>query len=218
MKTENVYIYGKHAIEEAQAHAPHVLKKVMTDVPGEGHGGYVALIDTKKLLVSYSDFVTALNPTADTAVLVLGGLTDPHNVGAIIRSAAAFGFSAVLIPDRDQAPITGTVVKTSAGMVFRVPLVTIQDINETLKDLKARGFRTYGLAGKGAAHLGTEKFSSPSAFIVGNEGSGMTPETENLCDALLSIPINPRTESLNAAAAAAVVMYDWSAQHKGTLN
>lgn len=218
MRSEEIYIYGKHAIEEAQAHAPHALKKVMTGVKGEGHGGYVAVVDTDKLLVPYSDFVATLTPTADTAVLVLGGLTDPHNVGAIIRSAAAFGFSAVLIPDHDQAPITGAVVKTSAGMVFRIPLITITDINETLKDLKARGFRTYGLAGKGTTQLGSEKFAVPSAFVVGNEGAGISPETEALCDSLLSIPINPRTESLNAAAAAAVVMYDWSTQHRGTLN
>lgn len=214
MQREKVYIYGKHAIEEAQAHAPHVLKKVMTDVKGEGHGGYVAIVDTEKLLVPYSTFVDTLKPSSQTAVLILGGLTDPHNVGAIIRSAAAFSFSAVLIPESKQAPITGTVAKTSAGMIFRIPLVTITSVEDTVRDLKSRGFKTYGLAGKGTAVLGTEKFSAPTVFIVGNEGTGLTPEVENSCDALLSIPINPRTESLNAAAAAAVVMYEWQKTHE----
>lgn len=213
MQKEKVYIYGKHAIEEARTHAPHVLKKVMTDVKGEGHGGYVAIVDVEKLLVPYSTYIETLKPNAQTAVLILGGLTDPHNVGAIIRSAAAFNFSAVLIPESKQAPITGTVAKTSAGMIFRIPLVTIASIEEAMHDLKSRGFKTYGLAGKGTAILGTEKFTSPTAFVVGNEGAGLSPEAEALCDALLSIPINARTESLNAAQAATVVMYDWNTQH-----
>jgi 23S rRNA (guanosine2251-2'-O)-methyltransferase len=213
MQKEKVYIYGKHAIEEAQAHAPHVLKKVMTDVKGEGHGGYVAIVDIDKLLVPYSTYVETLKPNAETAVLILGGLTDPHNVGAIIRSAAAFNFSAVLIPESKQAPITGTVAKTSAGMIFRIPLVTITSVEDTIIDLKDRGFKTYGLAGKGTAVLSTEKFTSPTVFVVGNEGTGLSPEVESACDSLLSIPINARTESLNAAQAATVVMYDWNTQH-----
>ena len=210
MKSEKVYIYGKHAIDEAQAHAPHVLKKVMTDVAGEGHGGYVAVVDTTKLLIPYSEFVKTLKPNADTALLILGGLTDPHNVGAIIRSAAAFNISAVLIPESNQAPITGTVAKTSAGMIFRIPLVTISSVEDALKDLKRLGCRAYGLAGKGTAVLGQEKFTTPTVFVIGNEGAGLSPEVESQCDALLSIPINARTESLNAAQAATVVMYEWN--------
>ena len=217
MKSDKVYIYGKHAIEEAQAHAPHVLTKVMTDVKGEGHGGYVAVVDTTKLLIPYTDFVATLKPSPSTAIVVLAGLNDPHNVGAIIRSAAACGFAAVLMPIMGQAPVTSTVLKTSAGMVFRIPLVTIDSVDETLKELKIRGFSAYGLAGKGTITLTEEKFDAPSAFVVGNEGVGMTEETEALCDALLSIPIHARTESLNAAAAAAVVMYDWSSKHPESL-
>ena len=213
MQDKKVYIYGKHAVEEAQAHAPHVVEKVFTDVQGEGHGGYVALIDADKLLVPYSTFVDTLVPTAQTALLILGGLTDPHNVGAIIRSAAAFNVAAVLIPHEKQAPITGAVAKTSAGMIFKIPLVTIDSVGAVVTDLKNRGFKTYGLAGKGTAQLGSEKFDAPVAFIVGNEGAGLSPEVESLCDALLSIPINQRTESLNAAQAATVVMYEWNKSH-----
>ncbi|MEK7063674.1 MAG: RNA methyltransferase [Patescibacteria group bacterium] len=217
MKSDTAYLYGKHAIEEAQAHMPHVIGKVMTNVKGEGHGGYVATVDTSKLLVPYSEFKDGLKPSADTALVVLAGLTDPHNVGTIIRSAAAFGASAVLLPTRGQAPITTAVIKTSVGMVFRIPLISIDSVPETLADLRARGVTTYGLAGKGSANLHTEPFATPSAFVVGNEGAGMDAETEALCDQLLSIPINSRTESLNAAAAAAVTLYAWSARHPQSL-
>lgn len=239
MQKEKIYIYGRHAITEALTNAPHALKKVFispdlndpdlralleqksiptsplkgTEVKADiGHQGLVGVVDTEKLLVPYAEFVKTLNPGSDTAIALLGGLHDPHNVGAIIRSAAAFGFSAVLIPERAQAPITGTVVKTSAGMVFRIPLITIPSINEAVRDMGMRGFSIFGLDGSGSP-LGTEPFGAPSLFIVGNEGSGMTEETKKLCDVVLSIPIHERTESLNAAAAAAVVMYQWSTKH-----
>lgn len=217
MQKDKVYIYGKHAIEEAQAHAPHVIKKIFTKVKGEGHGGYVAIINTEKLLVPFEAFIKDVVDTPSTSVVVLAGLHDPHNVGAIIRSAAAFGFSAVIMPTSNQAPITGTVVKTSVGMVFRIPLVVTDSIATALKELKVRGFTVYGLAGRGSADLNSEKFKTPTVFVVGNEGSGMTGEIESACDVLLSIPIHPRTESLNAAAAAAVVMHTWSTHHAEAL-
>ncbi len=213
MQKEKVYIYGRHAIEEAQAHAPHVLKKVMTNVKGAGHGGYVAIVDTTKLLIPFSEFIATLKPTSSMALLVLGGLTDPHNVGAIIRSAAAFNVAAVLLPQTGQAPITSTIAKTSAGMIFRIPLVTIESVAGAVQDLKGLGFKSYGLAGKGTTSVTNEQFLSPSVFIVGNEGVGLTGEVERECDALLSIPINARTESLNAAQATTVVLYEWMKQH-----
>lgn len=213
MKNAPVYIYGKHAVEEAEAHAPHVLKKVMTGVKGEGHGGYVAVINVDKLLIPYAEFVKTLKPGPGTALLILGGLTDPHNVGAIIRSAAAFNIAAVMIPTSKQAPITSAVAKTSAGAIFSVPLVTIDAVEGTLADLKKRDFVSYGLAADGSAVLGKEKFDSPTAFVVGNEGAGLSPEAKSSCDHILSIPMSSRTESLNAAAAAAVVMYEWHTHH-----
>lgn len=213
MQGKKVYIYGKHAVEEAQAHAPHLLKKVLTNVKGEGHGGFVALVDTEKLLIPYETFISSLDILKKPGLLILGGLTDPHNVGAIIRSAAAFNIAGVLLPETGQAPITGTVAKTSAGMIFRVPLISIQSVAFAVEDLKARGFSVYGLAGKGKAVLGAEYFSAPTTFVVGNEGSGLDPEVEAACTDLLSIPINPRAESLNAAQAASIVMYEWNKTH-----
>lgn len=212
MRKEKVYIYGKHAVEEAEAHAPHAVIKVMTNVKGEGHGGYVATIDVDKLLIPYTTYRESLRPSKDTALLILGGLTDPHNVGAIIRSATAFNVSAVLMPTTGQALITGAVAKTSAGMIFRIPLVTIDSVEAALTDLKQRGFVSYGLAGDGSAVLGQEPFTSPTVFVVGNEGTGLSVEVRGACDKILSIPMNPRTESLNAAQAATVVMYEWQKQ------
>src|SRR5581483_3624265 len=95
-------------------------------------------------------------------------LTDPHNVGAIIRSAAAFGAAGVLIPSHNQAPITGAVVEASAGMVFRVPMIAIGNINYTIDTLKDLGFRTYALAMDGERSVSEEKFDAPALCIIGN--------------------------------------------------
>ena len=181
------------------------------------HQGVIALIDTEPMMIPLDTFLNGLDMSKNPALAVLGEIQDPHNVGAIIRSAAAFGISGVLIPKDRQAPVTGAVVKTSAGMAFRVPLVSIGNVNMTLRELKEKGFWIYGLSGEGANELGKETFSEPSVFVVGNESKGIREKTEELCDIMLKIPMHPRTESLNAAVSAAIVMQDWSRQHPEAL-
>lgn len=181
------------------------------------HQGVIAAIDTDRLLVDYRDFINNYTFTTNSCFLVLGEVQDPHNVGAVIRSAAAFGLAGVLIPPHNQAPVTGTVVKVSAGMAFRIPLVSIRNVNATLRDLKERGAWIYGLAGEGATSLYEESFTKPTVFVLGNEGSGLRVKTSEVCDSLLSIPMHPRCESLNAAAATAVVLSHWNKQHPESL-
>jgi 23S rRNA (guanosine2251-2'-O)-methyltransferase len=183
------------------------------------HQGIIAGILVSDLMVSYKDFIASHNLTSDSCFLVLGEVQDPHNVGAVIRSAAAMGVSGVLIPPHNQAPVNGTVVKVSAGMAFRIPLVEIRNVNATLHDLKERGCWVYGLAGEeGARSVTSELFTKPTVFVLGNEGSGLREKTRQACDDLIAIPMHPRCESLNAAASAAIVMYAWSAQHAVALS
>jgi len=181
------------------------------------HQGVVAVISEKKLMVLYKDFVSGLKISPQTALLVLGEVQDPHNVGAVIRSAAAFGISGVLIPPHNQAGVSGAVVKVSAGMAFRVPLVSISNVNTALRDLKEKGFWTYGLDGRGETVLGEEKFEKPSVFVLGNEGEGLRKMTGETCDILLKIPLHERCESMNASASVAVVLYEWARQHPDAL-
>lgn len=238
-----IFIYGKHALTEALEHAPKAVQKVFlapsVDDPklkqliskrgltinalrdsgaydverGASHQGVIAQVTLGGLMRSYDEFVSELHVNEHASLVLLDELQDPHNVGAIIRSAAAFGASGVLIPEHNQAPVTGAVVKVSAGMTFRIPLVTIGNVNQTLRDLKNQGFWIYGLAGEGTNSLPHEKFERPSVIVVGNEGDGIRQKTRELCDTLLSIPMDPRCESLNAAAAAAVSLYAWSTRH-----
>jgi 23S rRNA (guanosine2251-2'-O)-methyltransferase len=181
------------------------------------HQGVIAVTDPGSLLLDFKQFLSELRPTENTMLVLLDELTDPHNVGAIIRSAAAFGAAGVLLPVHNQAPITGTVVKTSAGMAFRVPLVSIGNINQAVDALKKEGFRTYGLVMNGAQNITEEKFAAPALFIVGNEGDGIRQKTMERCDVGLRIPMNARTESLNASVSASVVLYQWSVRHNAAL-
>ncbi len=243
-KKETIFIYGKHALVEALQNVPKAIEKVflssdsdkeindlllknkMTPSKFSGdnkgidierdasHQGIVAKISLEKLILPYNDFIDHLKINKDTSLVLLAGLQDPHNVGAIIRSAAAFGSSGVIIPAQNQSPITGAVVKSSAGMAFRMPIVSINNINETIKDLKNRGFNIYGLEGESRNYISSEEFSEPSVFVMGNESKGIEKETIELCNKLISIPMDPRCESLNVAAAAAVALYSWSLKHK----
>ena len=178
------------------------------------HQGFIAEIDTDKLLVPFKTFRAELGEVdASASVVVLGVVQDPHNVGAIVRSAAAFGCRAVLLPEYRGCPVTGTVIKTSAGTAFNIPLVSVGNINTALRDLKDCGFWVYGLDGGGDISLYEEQFTKPSVFVVGNEATGIRAKTHEACDTILSIPMSDRAESLNASVSAAVVLTHWNAQH-----
>lgn len=175
------------------------------------HQGVIAVVSPSQLLTPLDTVLKNIEKSGieNPALVILGELQDPHNVGAIIRSAAGFGASAVIIPEHNQAPITGVVIKTSAGMVFRIPIVQVGNINLTLRTLKDKGYWVYGLVMDGDSSLPKTVFDTPVAFVIGNEGAGIREKTLELCDIKLSIPIDPKCESLNAGTAAAVVLYDW---------
>lgn len=198
--------------------APLAMGQARADMErGTPHQGVIAQISLANLLIPYRRFMDSLMPTQKTVLVVLDSIQDPHNVGAIIRTGAAFGATAVLMPESGQAPVTGAVIKASAGMAFRIPLVTIPNVADALIALKARGFAIYGLAGEEKYVVGEEVFAGPSVLVFGNEGSGLRTVTRMQCDRLLSIPLHPRSESLNVAAAAAVALAAWSNKHPEAL-
>jgi 23S rRNA (guanosine2251-2'-O)-methyltransferase len=176
------------------------------------HQGVIAVINVEKLYTSLDEVMKLFDLSAQTnpCFVLLDELHDPHNVGAIIRSAAAFGASAILMPEHNQSPITGTVIKTSAGMVFRIPIVKIGNVNQTVRLLKEKHMWSYGLVMNGDTALNKAVFDTPTLFIVGNESTGIREKTLELCDVGLTIPMHPDCESLNASVAASVVLYEWS--------
>ena len=176
------------------------------------HQGICARLNTSVLYTSLEDVLGSNKEDDRPLFVLLDELQDPHNVGAIIRSAVAFGASAILLPDHDQTQITGTVIKSSAGMTFAIPIVKIGNINTTLTKLQDKGFWVYGLTGDGDTKLHTAKFDSPTIIIVGGEGEGIREKTLELCDFKLSIETEVLCESLNASNAAAVTLYEWKKQ------
>lgn len=192
-------------------------RKVTSWVEGNApHQGAIALVSMGSLMIPFEKWMsrTSTEPKQANCVVLLNEIQDPQNVGTIIRSAAAFGATAVLLPQAKQSPITGAVIKSSAGMAFSVPLVSVSNLQKTISDMKAQGYRVYGLAGGGKKSIVTEALSERSLFIMGNESKGLPKSTADLCDVLISIPIEARAESLNVAAAAAVTLYQWRTKHQ----
>lgn len=193
-------------------------KKLPKMIPADSvHQGIIAEINAHKLTVSYDEFIPKYTVTNDSAFVLLGEVQDPHNVGAVIRSAVAFGMAGVLIPEHRQAQVNGTVIKVSAGMAFRIPLIQIGNVNNTIKDLKDRGFWVYGLAGDAEQEVADEGFEKPSIIILGNEGEGIRAKTLENCDIPLRISMHKNAESLNASVAAGVVLHAWSMKHPRAL-
>ncbi len=203
MKASKAYAHGKHAVGEAQKYAPHAVLKVFKDAKGQD----IAQISLHRLVQRFEDFVDKFEPKAGDILVLLSGIEDPHNVGAIIRSAAAFGATAILLPTHSQAPITDTVFKVSAGMAFRVPLVVIDNLQQALGALKKKGVKIYGLEARGKGVVSELQGGEARLFIFGNEGEGINKSARVLCDEMLSIPMDPRCESLNVAAAAAITLF-----------
>jgi 23S rRNA (guanosine2251-2'-O)-methyltransferase len=176
------------------------------------HQGVCAELKDKALYTSLEEVLVEASKKERPLFVVLDELQDPHNVGAIIRSAVAFGVDAVLIPEHNQTQITGTVIKSSAGTVFSIPVVRIGNINTVLLKLKEKGFWAYGLAGEGDTSVTSVVFDTPSIIVIGSEGEGISKKTLEHCDFKLSIPMSPLCESLNASNAVAITLYEWSKQ------
>ena len=143
--------------------------------------------------------------------VALDGITDPRNLGAIIRSVAAFGGHGVIVPQRRAVGLTASAWKTSAGAAARTPVAMAGNMTQTLKAFKERGVFVLGLAGDGDVSLPDLQLANePVVLVVGSEGKGLSRLVAETCDAIVSIPINASTESLNAGIAASVTLYEVS--------
>ena len=141
-------------------------------------------------------------------ILVLDGVQDPHNLGACLRSAAAAGVTAVLIPKDKAAPINATVRKTSAGAADRIPVISVTNLARTLRAIKDAGVWVYGLDGEATASIHGIDFTGNVALVLGGEGEGMRRLTREHCDSLVKIPMPGQMESLNVSVATGVALFE----------
>lgn len=147
-------------------------------------------------------------------VIVCDEISDPHNLGAIIRSAECAGVHGVVIPKRRSAGMTAVVGKTSAGAVEHMAVARVSNISAVLEDLKAKGLWVYGASADGTSPLWQTDFSGPVCLVIGSEGSGLGRLITEKCDFLVSIPMRGAVSSLNASAAAAIMMYEVMRQRR----
>lgn len=139
--------------------------------------------------------------------LAVDEMTDPQNLGAIIRSAACLGFSTIILPQRRTVGLTPAVYKVACGAVERVNIVEVSNLSNALLDLKEEGFWVYGADMDGQPITQTD-YASPAVLVIGSEGTGIREKTAENCDQIISIPQKGGVESLNASAAAGIIMYD----------
>ena len=174
---------------------------------GAAHQG-VALQLASSNTISLMDLIDISKRQSSNPIIVaLDGITDPHNLGAIIRSAEAFDCKGIIIPQRRSAGLTGTVAKVAAGALEHIPVSRVVNLNRAIDELKKNGFLTIGLSGEGQVPISKFKEKAPLVVIVGSENKGISLLTQRNCDYLLKIPLKGKTNSLNASVAAAISFY-----------
>ena len=172
------------------------------------HQGVIALASVREYCSVEDILQSAADKGEPPLLVVCDEISDPHNLGAIIRTAECAGAHGIVIPKRRSAGLTAIVAKTSAGAVSHMPVARVPNIAALLKDLKKQGVWVFGTAAGGNTTLYDADLKGPAAIVIGSEGDGMTRLVTENCDFLVSIPMKGRINSLNASAAAAILLYE----------
>lgn len=179
--------------------------------PCRVHQGVVGLC-REYAYASVDDILAHRHPSfRHDLVLILDSVTDPQNLGSIIRTAHCFGANGVIIPEDRAAPVTAAVLKASAGAAQHLPTARVVNLVRTIEALKARGFWIYGADAAAQTDLSTPDYAGPVALVMGSEGQGIRPLVRKACDFLISVPMRGEVASLNVAVATGVILYAISA-------
>ncbi len=187
----------------------------LTAIAGfDGHQGIALVVAPRRWASPDEVLALAAQRTEPPLVLVMDSLEDPQNVGTLLRSAEASGVHGVVFPTSRQAPLTPAAVKASAGAVEHLRLAPVDDLAGALADLHARGLRIVGADGDAPLTARDADLRGPIAIVVGSEGRGLGPAVRRRCDLLVRIPMHGRVESLNAAVAGSILLYEAAAQRR----
>lgn len=187
-------------------------QKLNSLVPGVNHQGVLLSISP----IDYYDVDDMLNEVAagiddvrqsKPIIVILDHIQDPHNLGAIARSSAAAGVGGIIIPDRKAAPVTAASIKTSAGTIGDMKIARVTNLSQVISQLKERGYWIVGAEGSGDTPMDKMDWDRPIGLVVGSEEKGMSRSVREACDYLVSIPIVPEVESLNASVAAGILLF-----------
>ncbi len=170
--------------------------------------GIIALMNIIST-VTVEDMIRKAKSQADLPVLVaLDGINDPHNLGAIARSAECAGAGGIILPDRNSAPLTPTAMKASAGALEHIPVAMAGNLSQALELCKDNGFWVIGTDSDGDKFYNEESYDRPIVLVIGSEGKGLRPGIKKNCDAIVKIPLKGRISSLNASVAAGVMLFE----------
>lgn len=233
-KAKNYYIYGKHPSLAALSNSKRKIIELHCNL--EIFNSHRSLIECHKHNIVSNNQLNALLPkdathqgivllvmpialsslasvdlsSEDSKVAILDQITDPHNLGAIMRSAAAFGIKAIIMTSDNSAEENGVVSKTASGALELVPIIRVVNLKAAIEFLKKQSFWIIGLDGSSKEYISSKALKGKIAIVLGAEGAGMRRLTMESCDLLLSIPICQAMESLNVSTAAAIVFYEAS--------
>ena len=179
------------------------------------HQGVIALAAAHEY-ATIDDILEEAASRGETALIVIcDELADPHNLGAIMRSAECAGAHGVIIPKRRSVGLTATVAKASAGAIEYMKVARVTNINTAIAELKEKGVWVFGTAAEGSIPMYKADLTGPTAIVIGNEGQGMSPLVQKNCDVTVHIPMKGQISSLNASAAASILLYEAVRQRLG---
>ena len=179
------------------------------------HQGVIALAAAHEY-ASIDDILEVAAERGETALIVIcDELADPHNLGAIMRSAECAGAHGVIIPKRRSVGLTATVAKASAGAIEYMKVARVTNINTAIAELKEKGVWVFGTAAEGSIPMYKADLTGPTAIVIGNEGQGMSSLVQKNCDVTVHIPMKGQISSLNASAAASILLYEAVRQRLG---
>lgn len=181
--------------------------------PGLAHQGVVAMLSVRPY-IDVDEMLAEIAPSYEDVIarspllLALDGMEDPHNLGAILRSAVAAGVSGVILPQQGIAPLGAVALKASAGSALRIPVARVPKLTLTIDALKERGYWIVGAAGDGETSYDLVPWKRPTVLIIGGEGEGLSRGVRAACDVVASIPLPGDVESLNASVAAGIFLFE----------
>ena len=179
------------------------------------HQGVIALV-AAHVYYSIDDILEEAASRGEAPLIVIcDELSDPHNLGAILRSAECAGAHGVIIPKRRSVGLTATVAKASAGAIEYMKVARVTNINNAIAELKEKGVWVFGTAAEGSIPMYQANLTVPAAIVIGNEGDGMSQLVRKNCDVMLNIPMKGHVSSLNASAAASILLYEALRQRLG---
>jgi len=233
MKNGPLYLFGKHACLAALANPMRKIKRVLVTKNTQSELGKalataknVALMEGSKMEgllppgsvhqgivmecepLNQPSLQNWLDLKIDKPIVLLDQVTDPHNVGAILRSAAAFNVGAIVATDRNAPQESGVMAKAASGALEMIPLLTVTNLVQAIETIKKAGYWIAGLDGEAKQTIAEAKLDAKTAIVLGAEGSGLRRLTSEHCDFLVKLPMSPRMESLNVSNAAAIALYD----------